>query len=349
MELRATDHACGSTEGETFDGFEGARQILWDFVAGSGKCIHIVSQLRSTVSSSDKDAAVKIWQRVFVAGGGYPLLISFAALMDVRRTAAFALNRFYDFGQALSLVEGVNYLLLAEWIYIVSAAWKADWSAVKPGWVERGLGLFVTLVALFGVAAAAHWPTIAVCILIAARLSFQPNLRWLGFCLVAVAVQNLFVRPELDSIHGAFAHLDAWITHHFLAATGFANDLRGVVLQLQGANFAIEVQPACATSGIIPAVLIAFFIFTLGRRISASSLALGAVVAVGACFVLNILRLSLMAQSEAYAHYWHEGEGTSILSLAMCVIAYWTASAVAHYDERRQDAQVIGPPENLHV
>ncbi len=278
-------------------------------------------------------------RKLFYCGGGYPLLITVAALMDFRRIAAFAFNRFRDFGHAASLFEGVSYLLLAEWIYIIVAAWKLDWCEISVGKAERAFGLVVVLYALFGVVGTAHWPTMAVCFLLAARLMPYPNLRWLTLRLAAVACQNLSTRPELDPLHAISAYFDAWSVHHLLEAAGFANELHGTVLLTPNASFSLQIMPACATSSIVPAVLTAFLIFLLGRRPSTTSMRCGdcrhrrlfhsqhaqAVVngAVGE-------RRALLARRR----------GTSILSMLMCAIGYLTASAAASWDAAHSDINV---------
>ena len=263
-------------------------------------------------------------------GGGYPVLIALAALMDVRRTIASAVMAQGSEGQAL--YDGLDYMLLAEWLVILAATKDVDWSRIKAGACERLFGLAVVATGLFGVTPTSHWLTMAICCAIAARLFVEPSARRLSAVLVIVASQYVLSQGPFVAVHEVFAQADAWATHHLLTAADFANALDGTIVKLQGSSFAIVISPGCATTSILPRVGGAFLIFALCWRASVRSVVLGLVVTLGACLVLNLLRLSVMAMSPDDYQYWHNGGGRPIVSVTMTAIAYLTAAAVVRRD-----------------
>jgi exosortase/archaeosortase family protein len=265
--------------------------------------------------------------RALAFGGGYPALIVVAALMDFRRAFAFALARQAENGT--SLFEGLDYLLLAEWVCIVAAARKADWGAVDASRLERALGLALAAYGLFGVCGCSHWMTMAACGLIATKLASRPGARWLGAAIAIVGGQYVFGWPLFASWRAPFAQIDARAVHQLLAIAGQASDYSDSSVRLRGSAFAIRILAGCATSSVVSAVAAAFLIFSLCWRAPLAAVARGLAAAVGACWIVNVLRLALMAQSEDDYRYWHDGGGTAIVSLAMAVVAYLTAAAVA--------------------
>jgi hypothetical protein len=265
--------------------------------------------------------------RAFAVGGGYLALIVAAAAMDFRRAFAFALDRPAD--NWTSPFDGLDYLLLAEWVCIVATARKADWGAVDANRLERALGLALAAYGLFGVGGRSHWMTMAACGLIATKLALRPKARRLGAAIAIVGGQYVFGWPLFASWRAAVAQFDARTVHQLLAIAGQANDYSDSSVRLQGSAFAIKILAGCATSSVVSAVAAAFLIFSLCWRAPLAAVARGLAAAIGGCWIVNVLRLALMAQSEDDYRYWHNGGGTAIVSLAMAMIAYLTAAAVA--------------------
>ena len=263
--------------------------------------------------------------RLLTIGGGYPLLIAAAALMDLRRDVTFA----FDALQAnkANFIEALDWLLLAEWVAILAAARAVDWSAVRAKRWERVFGLSLAAYGLFGVAAISHRITMAVCGLIATKLAIR-RARRLGMAITLIAAQYLPDRL-LTHLHDVWARVDAWAVQGLLTVTGFPSDYNGPVVGLRGSGFAIKILAGCSTSSIVSAVAAAFLIFAVSWRAPAHAISRGLAVTVGACWVLNLLRLSLMVQSREDFHFWHDGDGTSIVSCAMTAIAFIVASSVA--------------------
>jgi len=285
-------------------------------------------------------ARMRFAMQAFAVGGGYPALIVATAAMDFRRAFAFALDPQAE--NWTSLFEHLDYLLLAEWVCLVAAARKAAWGAVGAGRLERALGLALAAYGLFGVAGRSHWLTMAACGLIAAKLAWRPGTRWLAAAIAIVGGQYIFGRPLFASLHAASAPVDAWAVHQMLAIAGQASDYSSSSVGLRGAAFAIEILPGCTTSSVVPAVAAAFLIFALCWRAPLAPVARGLTAAIGACWIVNVLRLSLMVQSEDDFHYWHSGGGTTIVSLAMAAIAYLIAATVARANA---SAPLVRPSE----
>lgn len=258
---------------------------------------------------------------LLAVGGGYPILIGATALMDLGREAFRVLGQHPD---TRVLLEGLDYLLLAEWVVILAVARRVDWAGVRATWWERVFGLMVAAWGLLSVAGNTRAPTMAMCGLIAAKFVLQPGARRIGAAIAIVGLQNLPSR--LPVVHLASAHVDALAVHALLTAAGFPNNYHGTVVSLSGATMEIVITEGCATSMVAARVAAAFLVFALCWRAPVEKMARGLVLAIGGCFILNVLRLSLMAQSQEDFEYWHFGEGYSILSVAEAAIAFYAAS-----------------------
>ena len=240
--------------------------------------------------------------------------------MDVGRDVLLKQEQFSSEDYAL---DRLNFLLAAEWVVVLAAMASVDWGVVRArGW-ERAVGLILIGLALFTIADGSRWMIAALCALIAVKLVLQPGLLRLGAAIAVIAVE--FLPSHMTFVHSLWARVDALATHALLTAAGYPNVLSGASVALQGATSEIVVGAGCSTSTIVPGVISAFLVFALCWRAPLRTIWRGLAMAVGGSFIINVLRLALMAQSHDDYEYWHNGAGAAIMSLATAALAYYTA------------------------
>ena len=111
--------------------------------------------------------------------------------------------------------------------------------------------------------------------------------------------------------------IDARVTAFLLRALGHAAVPHGNVVEHLSANFSIEIWPYCSSSFPLAAVGLAFVVMVLyrGGTMRAAQLPWLA-LSWAASIVLTEIRLVLLAWNETSYHWWHDGSGTTVYTLA---------------------------------
>lgn len=258
-------------------------------------------------------------------GADFPALVLCAALMDFRRVIAWAVD-----GNAPALVDfgKIDFLLLAEWTFILAAAARSDFSGLKTGRFERVVRFSLALYALFLVPPVSHKFTIALCVYLAARLTSDFRLWRLGLCLALVGLQFSIRNAIFENFHAACILADAWGAHFLLLAGGYQNLVQGAVLRLVDVSHAVRIYAGCDTITALAPVACAYAIFILssrGRLDARCLTGFGALVVL--IFLENWLRLGLMTLSYGNYLFWHDGPGASLAAMANAVPPYLLSEA----------------------
>ncbi len=100
----------------------------------------------------------------------------------------------------------------------------------------------------------------------------------------------------------------------------------------QSTNFGIDIMEGCASTALAASTVPGFFISVLGLRgrFRATDAAFLALLLVST-FVLNWARLCPMVFSRENCEYWHNGDGTAVVSLALGLMVIGIAWLAAHY------------------
>jgi hypothetical protein len=141
--------------------------------------------------------------------------------------------------------------------------------------------------------------------------------RRMGIVLFALAVETVWVTSPLAPLHVLLAGIDARVTAFLLRAVGHAAVPHGNVVEHLSANFSIEIWPYCSSSFPLAAVGLAFVVMVLyrGGTVRAAQFPWLA-LSWAASIVLTEIRLVLLAWNEAGYHWWHDGFGTTVYTLA---------------------------------
>ncbi len=274
------------------------------------------------------------------AGGGYPLLLALTFFMDARRVFALALYKAGENADLLSLPDHINYLVIAEWLCVIDLARTLDWTSIRAHRFERAAGLAFALYASLFVAPMSHVLTALLGLAIALKLWTNQPLRGLALCIALISLQDAQSHGIFGlSLNGLCASLDAYATHYFLEASGYANELVGNSIRLDGLTHSVGVISSCATTVTLFEVLAAFGVFALWQRADIDSrFYLRAAVLAVAVFQANWLRIAVVAMSKSNYDYWHDGGGKPLISLAFVVLAFVLARSAARESEARRAA-----------
>jgi exosortase/archaeosortase family protein len=253
-------------------------------------------------------------------GGSFPALILYAFLMDARRIGAWAAQ-----ANCPTLAESlgkIDFLTLAEWIFILALVAKSDFSAIRLGRFERLVATILTLYAALFIDPLSH-VHIVPCVWLAGRMAIAPRLRPLCACLLLVSLQRLPNNIFPGGLHAASIWIDAAAAHSLLLTAGYANEIHGALLRLVGSSHAIEIHDGCDTLAELPLVVSAFLIFTLSRNMRLDRRFIFHLAATALLlFVANWLRLCAMARSYDDYLFWHDGTGASIVAMTYALIPF---------------------------
>jgi len=266
------------------------------------------------------ELAQRYWSIIRKPSAAYPVLVAACALMDVRRTFAFAYES--DPTGLFEKLGFVDFQIMAEWGFIVALAARLDFSKATPGRLERLVGLAFAAFALVGVTFHSHAVTVVACLAIALRLALVRALWPLSICLALVSLQFTLTYPPFKSLHLWVGSIDAQFVHLLLSIGGYANEVAGNVLHVAGTDLSVEIMNGCDTATALNSVFFAYSIFTVasGGRVSPPTIVWGLRL-IGLVFLLNWIRLVLMCMSMESFNFWHTGWGESILSTAYMMIA----------------------------
>jgi len=260
-----------------------------------------------------------------------PALIVWAFLLDVRRLVAWA-----EQANCPTLLESfgkIDFLTLAEWLFILALVAKSDFSMIKAGRIERFACAAFTLYAIAFIDPFSH-VHILPCVWLAARLAVARRLWPLCACLLLVSLQRGPDNVFPAALHSLSILIDAWASHFLLSIGGYANEIHGAVLRLTGSSHAIEIHDGCDTLYESPMVVSAFLICALARNLRFDRLFaayLGAAVVL--LFAANWLRLCAMALSYDDYRYWHFDSGASIAAMVYALIPFLLNDALAKRQE----------------
>jgi hypothetical protein len=265
--------------------------------------------------------------RLLAIASSIPALIVLAFLLDVRRLVAWA-----EQANCPTLLESfgkIDFLTLAEWVFILALVARSDFSMITAGRIERFASAALALCAIAFVDPFSH-VHILPCVWLASRLAVARRLWPLCACLLLVSLQRGPDNVFPDALHATSIFIDAWAAHFVLSIAGYANEIHGAVLRLAGSSHAIDIHAGCDTLYESPMVVTAFLIFSLARNLRFDrrfAAYLGVVLVL--LFVANWLRLCAMALSYDNYLYWHFGSGASIAAMVYALIPFLLNDALA--------------------
>ena len=172
-----------------------------------------------------------------------------------------------------------------------------------------------------------------------------PAGRQVGLVLLALAFENLWTSSLLASLHVLVGRVDARISACLFDLLDTEAAARANVVENISANFSISSWPGCASSFPLAGVSLAFLVFVvyLDQPLRRRHLLWLSMSFIGS-ILLTEIRLMLMTTSEASYHWWHDGLGASIYSVAALALAV-VFPILATRDPRTADAR----QGNLHV
>jgi cyanoexosortase A len=214
------------------------------------------------------------------------------------------------------------------WLAIASLMWdKRDKLKLDSGIFSSFLGAtLITFVLLRSLSPAGYHKLVS------------PFISGMGLCLMASSIKRLHeywkelsilgllvLYPALSGFLNAIdlTTLTAKLSTFILWATGFRAEREGVLIFLPTGR--VEVYGACSGIEIIILMFSLAILFWLLVPLSRLQLALCITVATLLGFIVNALRVSLLAilvanSSQNAFNFWHDGAGSSIFSiLAVCL------------------------------
>lgn len=275
----------------------------------------------------------RAWIDRFFAHGGYPSLLVFACLMDLRRVLAVAVARAHE-GGVSRIVDEVNFLVFAEWFCLLEIARRIDWSGVQATKLERIVGLAFAVYAAFFVTPQSHILTAILGFWIAIKIARVSRQAWsLAIPLALVSIQDLPIKEFWGhSLSSVTIPLDVWGARSLLRLAGFhvAQPIDGAIVRLVEGNHGIQVIASCATPGPAMESLAAYAVFASWLRAAMDKrMVIYGLLLVLGVMLINWARLALTALSHDSYVFWHDGGGRLIISLCYLAIAFLMAELTA--------------------
>jgi len=267
-----------------------------------------------------------------LAHGGYPLLLVFACLMDLRRVIAVAVARSHG-GGAYAILDEINFLVFAQWFCLLEIARRIDWSSVRATRLETRAGLAFAFVAGFLVTPQSHILTAILGVWIAIKVGLTSRQALsLAIPLALVSIQDV---PSKEfgaySLSGLIVPFDVFGAHSLLSLVGFpVKPIDGSTMRLEGALHGIKVIPSCSTAGPAFEALAAFAVFAAWLRaaMGARLVICGLMLLLGVTLI-NWMRLALTVMSHDSYEYWHDGGGKAIIALSYLALSFVMAEVAA--------------------
>jgi exosortase/archaeosortase family protein len=282
-----------------------------------------------TVSSSQ---SAKSWGGLFLAHGGYPLLMVCAFLMDMRRVIAIAVAHGAA-GGVNGVLDQLNFLVFAQWFCLFEIARRVDWSGVHAKNWERVAGLGLALYAGFFVNLQSHYLTAILGVWIAIKLGMTSRELWiLAIPLAWVSVQDVPGKEIAGySIGALMVPVDVFGAHSILAILGYpVKPFHENLLRIAGTLHGVSVIPTCSSAGPLFEALAGFTVFAawLGAKPNKRTILMGLAVA-ASVFLVNWLRLALTALSRESYEFWHNGDGKAVIALTYLALMFVFAEFAA--------------------
>ncbi|HVY15404.1 MAG TPA: hypothetical protein VHB27_09255 [Rhodopila sp.] len=150
----------------------------------------------------------------------------------------------------------------------------------------------------------------------------QPAGRQAGLIMLGLALETLWESRFLSGLHILVARADAVIVGDLFRMIGIPAAVSGNVVENLDNGFSIVIWPYCASSMQLAGFVLAFLVMCLylgrmPRRSDLRWLGLGVIGSI----ILTECRLVLLGLNESSYHWWHEGPGISIYTVAALGLA----------------------------
>lgn len=163
-----------------------------------------------------------------------------------------------------------------------------------------------------------------------------PSLRTAALAITLFVFQYLFLTGPFLWLHEAVGSLDANILRNAFTEFGYPARGSGPFVYLDGSTHGVNVMGSCSSSNILGTIVAGYCILVLGRRgrlVPDDISWIGGLLVVS--LTINWLRLAPMVVSKEGHQFWHDGFGSSVVSLVFAALVFGAVALATRQDPTR--------------